>query len=114
MSEPPTKCFTLAEARALLPLVQRLTREAAEAFEARQQAGREAETPEEVAAAEAELRRIAGGWVARMRELGLTCKGLWLVDFDNGAGYYCWHHPEPELEFFHGYEDGFAGRLRIN
>ena len=40
-------------------------------------------------------------------------KGLWLVDFDNGNGYYCWRWPEPELAYFHGYDEGFDGRVRI-
>ena len=45
--------------------------------------------------------------------LGVEIKGLWLVDFDNGSGYYCWQHPEPSLSHYHGYEDGFAGRMKI-
>jgi hypothetical protein len=48
-----------------------------------------------------------------MEALGLEVKGLWLVDFDNGSGCYCWQWPEEELAFFHGYEEGFAGRTRI-
>jgi hypothetical protein len=35
------------------------------------------------------------------------------VDFDNGSGYYCWRHPEAGLEWFHSYEEGFGGRIRI-
>ena len=48
-----------------------------------------------------------------MRSLGLEIKGLWLVDFDSGAGYYCWKYPEPAIDHFHGYEEGFAGRLPL-
>ncbi len=48
-----------------------------------------------------------------MEALGVEVKGLWLVDFDNGSGYYCWRWPERELAFFHGYDEGFAGRTRI-
>jgi hypothetical protein len=40
-------------------------------------------------------------------------KGLWLVDFDSGSGCYCWQWPEQRLEFYHGYDEGFAGRARI-
>ena len=46
--------------------------------------------------------------------LGADVKGLWLVDFDTGAGYYCWKWPEEELAYFHGYEEGFAGRARTS
>ncbi|HEX7581257.1 MAG TPA: DUF2203 family protein, partial [Thermoanaerobaculia bacterium] len=35
------------------------------------------------------------------------------VDFDCGAGYYCWSWPEESLDFFHGYKEGFAGRVRL-
>jgi hypothetical protein len=48
-----------------------------------------------------------------MEALGVEVKGPWLVDFDNGEGYYCWRWPEEELCWFHGYEDGVAGRIRI-
>ena len=52
-------------------------------------------------------------WAYDVRALGLEIKGLWLVDFDSGAGYYCWKYPEPALDHFHGYEEGFSGRLQI-
>jgi len=29
-----------------------------------------------------------------MMRRGLEVKGLWLVDFDNGSGYYCWRYPK--------------------
>ena len=47
-----------------------------------------------------------------MEALGADVKGLWLVDFDNGSGYYCWQYPEDGLDHFHSYEEGFAGRIR--
>jgi hypothetical protein len=41
-------------------------------------------------------------------------KGLWLVDFDNGSGYYCWRYPELRLEYYHSYDGGFGSRMRIH
>ncbi len=61
----------------------------------------------------AELQMIVDDWTERIHKLGLNAKGLWLVDFDNGEGYYCWQHPEPSLAHYHGYEEGFAGRMKI-
>ena len=52
-------------------------------------------------------------WTGEMEALGLEVKGPWLVDFDTGGGYYCWKWPEKSVDFFHGYEEGFAGRTRI-
>jgi hypothetical protein len=61
----------------------------------------------------AALRDVVSGWAAEVQALGLHAKGLWLVDFDNGEGYYCWSYPEPAITHYHGYEEGFAGRISI-
>ena len=61
----------------------------------------------------AALSEVLSGWAEQMRLLGLEAKGLWLVDFDNGEGYYCWSYPEPGITHYHGYEDGFSGRMTI-
>jgi hypothetical protein len=54
------------------------------------------------------------GWAADVQALGPEVKGLWLVDFDNGHGYYCWCYPEAAILHYHAYEDGFAGRVKIH
>ena len=101
----PKKIFTFEEARQLLPAVRERTRKAMEALAELEEEGGEA-------------RRRAGQgilevWVRDIEALGIEVKGPWLVDFDSGAGYYCWRWPEEALDFFHGYEEGFAGRVRI-
>ena len=60
-----------------------------------------------------EYQRIVQDWASEVMSLGIEVKGLWLVDFDNGSGYYCWKYPEASLEYFHGYEEGFDGRLPL-
>ena len=101
------RIFTYAEARALLPLVQQITYEAHERVE-RLLGGAvdRVETREQA-------QSIVNAWSTDIRALGLDIKGLWLVDFDNGSGYYCWKHPEPTLDYYHTYEEGFEGRVRI-
>ena len=106
--------FTLTEARELLPVVQDVTADAVRQAEALADAidDLEEEDPQRTALG-VELNVVVDGWSARIRGLGLEAKGLWLVDFDTGEGYYCWQHPEVSLMHYHGYEDGFAGRMKI-
>ena len=58
-------------------------------------------------------RELVAKWARELTDLGLEIKGLWLVDFDSGAGYYCWKYPEKDLGHFHSYEEGFAGRVPL-
>ena len=58
--------------------------------------------------------RIVRAWAQQIATLGCEVKGVWLVDWDSGDGYYCWQHPEQSLSYFHTYDEGFAGRLPIN
>jgi hypothetical protein len=106
--------FSLQEARALLPRVKHLTADAVRRAEslAERLHGIE-ETEREHAALSAELRGVVDGWAESLRTLGAEPKGLWLVDFDNGDGYYCWCYPEPGITHYHGYADGFSGRMKI-
>jgi hypothetical protein len=110
----PSRIFTYEEACRALPAVRERTRVAldelgsieipvgdAESEESRREKAQEAAS------------RVLAGWAHDLEILGLEVKGPWLVDFDSGAGYYCWKWPEESLEFFHGYEEGFAGRVRI-
>lgn len=105
------KVFTYEAAAALLSVVQQLTGSAVAEVEALEASGNSAEDQAEAAA---RYQEIVGRWAAEIIELGIEVKGLWLVDFDNGSGYYCWKHPEPALQFFHGYEEGFGGRVELN
>ena len=93
------KTFTYEEASALLPEVQRITGEAV------------AEARALPTGAEEEAQRLLTQWMMEIAALGVEVKGLWLVDFDCGSGYYCWRWPEESLQYFHGYEEGFGGRV---
>ena len=107
--------WTLEAARELLPDVRERTSRAvgeAEAL-AEERALHVAEAPER-ALLEQRIEAVVARWAREMEALGLEVKGLWLVDFDSGSGYYCWQWPEERLEFYHGYEEGFAGRARIH
>ncbi len=101
------RVFTYGEAKALLPRVQQLTAEAHDRVERLLSAS--SATPH----TREQAQSIVNAWAAEMSSIGLDIKGLWLVDFDNGSGYYCWKHPEPSLEYYHTYEEGFGARIRI-
>ena len=100
----PRKIFSYEDACALLPEVQRLTGVAVDQIEQLD----EAEPDPEM------YQRIIVDWAESVMSLGIEVKGLWLVDFDSGGGYYCWKYPEPALEYFHGYEEGVGGRVKLN
>jgi hypothetical protein len=103
---PPRSVFSYESAAALLPEVRQLTEEAARRVDEVRAAGQGPEVEERV-------HSIVADWAEAMIERGLEVKGLWLVDFDNGSGFYCWRYPETGLEYFHTYEEGFRGRMRI-
>ena len=106
--------FTLAEAQQMLPRVHALTERAAQAVDTLSSViHRSGETDPARAPTLAELDGVVAGWAGQLRGLGLEVKGLWLVDFDNGDGYYCWQYPEVTILHYHGYDDGFAGRMKI-
>jgi hypothetical protein len=98
------KVFTLDEARTVLPKVRELTEDAVFRYARLLPAGEEAES---------ERQDVVRIWARQVGELGAEIKGLWLVDFDAGGGYYCWKYPEPALEYYHGYDEGFAGRVPL-
>ena len=97
------KLFSYEDASALLPEVQRMTSEAVERVE----------SLDEASASSEDYQRIVQHWADGVMSLGIDVKGLWLVDFDNGSGYYCWRYPEEALQYFHTYDEGFPGRVKL-
>lgn len=110
----PSRSWTLEAARELLGEVRERTEKAVTESDALLER-REACSPgsPEQLRVDERIQSVVSRWAREMEALGLEAKGAWLVDFDNGSGYYCWRWPEPGLGWFHGYEDGFAGRVRI-
>jgi hypothetical protein len=62
---------------------------------------------------ETEIQTHIDNWQKKIQKLGAHPKGYWLVDFDNGHGYFCWKFPEKEIKYHHGYKEGFTGRKEI-
>jgi hypothetical protein len=105
VARPSTRrVFSFEQARALVPAIHRLTETAQERLALLDTAQGEPSDEAEDTVEE---------WAHAVSALGAEVKGLWLVDFDNGSGYYCWQFPETDLGFYHTYEDGFEARMRI-
>lgn len=110
------KIFTTEEANLLLPLIYRLTEESAKKVKYLM-ACVEALPDKKSSRAldlQNEINKHIAKWQNKMERLGARPKGLWLADFDNGEGYFCWKYPETKILYKHGYQDGFTGRMLIN
>jgi hypothetical protein len=108
------RIFSLDQARALLPEVKSLTADAVRRVEdlaTRMQQAQETDSSR--ASLEENIEEAIREWSLAIERLGLEAKGLWLVDFDNGQGYYCWCYPEDTVSHFHDYDGGFRGRMKI-
>ena len=109
------RTFSYEQAQEILPVVYRIT-EAAQK-EVRTLVNRidslKGTQNSRVTELEAQVNQIIDGWQQKLVKLGASPKGLWLADFDNGNGYYCWKFPETVISYWHGYNDGFSGRVLI-
>ncbi len=109
------RSFSLDDAQDLLPLVYRLTDDAAK--QAKYLMACIEALPDKKSTRAVELQdqinTIIEKWQSKIERLGARPKGLWLADFDNGNGYFCWKFPEVKILYRHGYQDGFTGRILI-
>lgn len=106
--------FTLEEAQSRMPEVRRLTEPVYFLASSLARELQEAEDANDEARNEdlrVRLQSLVEAWTESMHDLGADVKGLWLVDFDSGDGYWCWAWPEMELSHWHSYEGGFRSRM---
>ncbi|TGK87483.1 DUF2203 family protein [Leptospira noumeaensis] len=108
------KIWTLAEARDVLPLVRDITREYYLKASVLADDVRNKLLPENVLEAkEEEIGEIVKHWTNEILAMQIDVKGLWLVDFDHGTGFYCWTWGEEDVLYEHGYHEGFRSRKLI-
>lgn len=107
--------FSLEEARQILPVVRRITTEFSAKVElliARLETLQLNQT-ETICALEKQVNELIQQWNDKIRKLGADPRGLWVVDFNSGEGYYCWKHPETDILYWHSYEDGYTARTPL-
>ncbi|MFW2439213.1 MAG: DUF2203 family protein [Arenicellales bacterium] len=110
------RVFTLSEARALMPLIVKITTAAHKKLEplrAQLQTTLYADA-DSVSTVESAYRKVVQGWIAKLQRLGVTASNLWVVHFDTGDGHLCWRFPELHLTHFHLYEDCEKGRRSVD
>lgn len=108
------RIFTIDNAKNLLPLIYRITEEAVLAVKHqnnRLAALKGVDNPNLIKDVESEIDKVVSHWNLKLERLGVHPNGLWVADFDNGNGYFCWKYPEVEIKYHHGYQDGFCARI---
>ncbi|BDU68811.1 hypothetical protein GETHOR_09120 [Geothrix oryzae] len=111
------RIFTLDEARALMPQVKATTEPVYTLAASLAEELSQAEDAKDEARSEAlreRLQVLVQSWQQSMQDLEAEVKGLWLVDFDSGDGYWCWAYPEEALDHWHSYEGGFRSRVPVD
>ncbi len=112
---PNRRTFSYEDALNTFPQVRDLTTAAIRQIEAMLN---RVQSRDELEARKEELQsayeRIVQAWVEEVSSVGCEVKGLWLVDWDCGDGYYCWRFPEDSISHYHGYEEGFDDRVPVN
>lgn len=108
------RVFTLAEARALMPLVLKITTAAHKKLEPLRAQLQNSLMPEaSTEIVESEYRAIVQDWISKLSRLGVTASNLWVVHFDTGDGHLCWRFPELRIASYHLYDDCEHGRRTL-
>jgi hypothetical protein len=107
--------FTIQEAQQVLPIIFKLTKKYSEEVTALMErlSSLDSEKNGLEDKIEAQVNQLIQTWQNKMSKLGALPKGLWLLDFDSGDGYFCWKFPERQIHFWHHYQDGFSKRLSV-
>jgi len=104
--------FSLEQVRQILPIIRRITEEISEKVD--NHITEIEATPNSqkkvIATLEEQINELIHLWNEKIKKLGAIPKGLWLVDFDFGRGYYCWKYPETDVVHWHTRDEGYSNR----
>jgi hypothetical protein len=102
------KVFSVSEAGDLLPLIYKITEASSKEVKSlieRLECAKSQKKDGLLKQIDSEINLAIDRWQRKVEKLGALPKGLWIVDFDSGNGYFCWKFPERQLRFWHGYQD---------
>lgn len=109
------RVFSLVEAQTVLPIIIHITERAQRDLEYHKRCLKTLQSGSDLRAQEVKtkIESIIETWEQKVERLGGSPKGLWMIDFDNGQGFWCWKFPEQKIIYSHGYHDGYSGRKII-
>lgn len=107
--------FSADQVRKVLPTIYRVTEDSNKELKAlmNQIKALGAGYNPRISELEDQVNAVVEKWNHKVSRLGAKPKGVWMADFDNGQGFYCWKFPETDILHFHGYNEGFTGRKRL-
>ena len=96
------RTFTREEAEQVLPIVRRITERAAARFiDIKEQLRWTPPEEPHHSRLHSQLDQLVRQWAMKVSQLGCEPRGIWLVDFDSGNGWFSWRYGDENLSFFH-------------
>jgi hypothetical protein len=96
--------FTKDEALDVLPIIKRITgRASAQVEEIQEQLRFIPEDEPAFLRLKGRIQYILSRWVAKVTNLGANPRGVWLVDFDAGEGWFSWRYGDEDLTYFNSH-----------
>lgn len=101
------RVFSQDEAESILPVVRRITERASAAAEEINDQIKFIPADEPLhKRLNMEMDLIVRRWAIKVAKLGVNPRGVWLVDFDAGNGWFSWRMGDENLSFFHPHSVG--------
>lgn len=102
------------EAHEMLPIVRKITRQAARELEPLQQRlnNMVPADPRNPSVKRA-YQKVVTAWAGKIERLGLKVHGLWQIGFDSGQGWFGWQYPERQVRYFLEYDALFRDRILL-
>ena len=112
------RTFTKGDVEQILPIVKRMTERAASTFDdLKEQLHWTPKDEPSFKRLQREIDLIVTRWATKVSRLGCEPKGIWLVDFDSGDGWFSWRYGDEELSYFQPHEldvDGVVFSTEMN